>query len=134
VLAMYLPSLFSGVLIGWIGVRQVMFLGVVALAATVGLGMLGHEFMHYWGALVLLGIGWNFLFVGGTTLLVSAYRASERFRVQAINDFSVFGISALASLMGGAVLLQFGWETVLVASTIPLLLIVAALLRIPARG
>jgi MFS family permease len=133
VLAMYLPSLFSGVLIGWIGVRQVMFLGVAALAATVGLGMLGHQFMHYWGALVLLGIGWNFLFVGGTTLLVGAYRASERFRVQALNDFSVFGISALASLMGGAVLLQFGWETVLIASTVPLLLMLAVLVRIPAR-
>lgn len=133
VLAMYLPSLFSGALISWIGVRQVMLLGVVAFAATVGLGMLGHQFMHYWGALVLLGMGWNFLFVGGTTLLVGAYRASERFTVQAVNDFSVFGISALASLMGGAVLLQFGWETVLIASTVPLLVIVAALLRIPAR-
>ncbi len=133
VLAMYIPSLFSGVLIGWIGVRRVMFFGIAALAATVGLGMLGHEFMHYWGALVLLGIGWNFLFVGGTTLLVSAYRPSERFRVQAVNDFSVFGVSALASLLGGAVLLQFGWETVLVASTVPLLLMLAALLRIPAR-
>ncbi len=134
VLAMYIPSLFSGALIGWIGVRRVMFLGLAALAATVGLGMLGHQFMHYWGALVLLGIGWNFLFVGGTTLLVGAYRPSERFRVQAVNDFSVFGISALASLMGGAVLLQFGWESVLVASLVPLLLMVAALLRIPARA
>lgn len=133
VLAMYLPSLFSGVLIGWIGVRRVMFLGIVALAATVGLGMLGHQFMHYWGSLVVLGVGWNFLFVGGTTLLVSAYRPSERFRVQALNDFSVFGISALASLMGGAVLLQFGWETVLIASLVPLALMVAALLRIPGR-
>ena len=133
VLAMYLPSLFSGVLIGWIGVRRVMFAGIVALAATVGLGMLGHEFMHYWGALVLLGVGWNFLFVGGTTLLVGAYRPAERFRVQAVNDFSVFGTSALASLLGGAVLLQFGWETVLIASMVPLLLMVAALVRIPGR-
>ena len=133
VLAMYIPSLFSGVLISWIGVRQVMFMGVVILAATVGLGMLGHEFLHYWGALVLLGVGWNFLYVGGTTLLVSAYRPSERFKVQAVNDFSVFGVSALASLLGGAVLLQFGWETVLVASMVPLLLMVAALARIPSR-
>ncbi len=133
VLAMYLPSLFSGLLIGWIGVRRVMFFGIAALASTVGLGMLGHQFMHYWAALVLLGIGWNFLFVGGTTLLVSAYRPSERFRMQAMNDFSVFGVSALASLLGGAVLLQFGWETVLVASTVPLLLMVAALVRMPPR-
>ena len=133
VLAMYIPSLFSGLLIAWIGVRRVMFFGVAALLATVGLGMLGHQFLHYWSALVLLGIGWNFLFVGGTTLLVGAYRPSERFRVQAVNDFSVFGISALASLMGGAVLLQFGWETVLIASVVPLLVMVVALLRIPGR-
>lgn len=133
VLAMYLPSLFSGLLISWIGVRRVMFFGIAALAGTIGLGMLGHKFMHYWAALVLLGIGWNFLFVGGTTLLVGAYRPSERFRMQAVNDFSVFGISALASLLGGAVLLEFGWETVLVAATLPLLVMVAALVRIPAR-
>lgn len=133
VLAMYLPSLFSGLLISWIGVRRVMFFGIAALAGTIGLGMLGHQFMHYWAALVLLGFGWNFLFVGGTTLLVGAYRPSERFRMQAVNDFSVFGISALASLLGGAVLLEYGWETVLVAATLPLLVMVAALVRIPAR-
>jgi MFS family permease len=131
VIAMYLPSLFSGFLIGWLGARQVMLVGVVALACTIGLGSLGHEFLHYWGALVLLGIGWNFLFVGGTTLLVQSYRPVERYRVQALNDFSVFGASALASLLGGAVLLQFGWETVLMASALPLLLMLGILLRIP---
>jgi len=134
VLAMYLPSLFSGALIGWIGTRQVMFLGLAALLATIGLGMLGHQFMHYWGALVLLGVGWNFLFVGGTTLLVGAYRPSERFRVQAFNDFSVFGVSALASLLGGAVLLELGWETVLIAATVPLVVMLLVLFRIPARS
>jgi MFS family permease len=133
VLAMYLPSLFSGFLIGWFGVRRVMFLGVVALAITIFMGMLGHQFIHYWAALVLLGIGWNFLFVGGTTLLVSAYRPSERFRVQALNDFSVFGVSALASLLGGAVLLQLGWESVLTAASVPLLIMVVVLLRLSDR-
>lgn len=120
VLAMYLPSLFSGLLIGWLGVRRVMALGVAALAITIWLGMLGHQYLHYWGALVLLGIGWNFLFVGGTTMLVNAYRPAERFRVQALNDFSVFGVSALASLLGGAVLLQLGWESVLLIAIAPL--------------
>lgn len=133
VVAMYLPSLFSGLLIGWIGVRQVMLLGVVALGATVAMGLAGHEYLHYWGALVLLGVGWNFLFVGGTTLLVGAYRSEERFRVQGINDFSVFGISALASLLGGAVLLQLGWETVLFTALVPLGVMVLVLMRIPSR-
>jgi MFS family permease len=131
VLAMYVPSLFSGFLIGWLGVRSVMSLGIVAFSATLLLGLQGHAYLHYWGALVLLGIGWNFLFVGGTTLLVSSYRPAERFHVQAVNDFSVFGTSALASLMGGAVLLAFGWENVLLVAAVPLMLIVWALLRLP---
>jgi MFS family permease len=131
VIAMYLPSLFSALLIGWLGVRLVMFLGVLALMTAVMVGLRGHEFLHYAGSLVLIGIGWNFLFVGGTTMLVSAYRTSERFRVQALNDFSVFGVAALSSLLGGAILLQFGWQTVLLASLAPLLLIVIALIRIP---
>ncbi len=133
VLAMYIPSLFSGVLIGWLGIRNVMSLGVVAFAATLLLGLQGHAYLHYWGALVLLGIGWNFLFVGGTTLLVANYRPSERFQVQAVNDFSVFGTSALASLMGGAVLLQFGWENVLIVAALPLVLVIGALFRVPQR-
>lgn len=133
VLAMYIPSLFSGVLIGWLGVRNVMSLGVVAFAATLLLGLQGHAYLHYWGALVLLGVGWNFLFVGGTTLLVANYRPAERFQVQAVNDFSVFGTSALASLMGGAVLLQFGWDNVLLVAAIPLVLVIAALFRIPQK-
>ncbi|MGD8830655.1 MAG: MFS transporter [Pseudomonadales bacterium] len=134
VLAMYIPSLFSGMLIGWVGVRTVMVLGIVAFVATVVLGLQGHAYLDYWGALVLLGIGWNFLFVGGTTLLVANYRPSERFQTQAVNDFSVFGTSALASLMGGAVLLEFGWENVLLVATVPLVLVVAALLRLGGRA
>ena len=79
---------------------------------------------------MLLGVGWNFLFVGGTTMLVTAYQPSERFRVQAFNDFSVFGVSAVASLMGGAVLLQLGWDTVLLTAALPLLLMLAVLWRL----
>ena len=130
VLAMYLPSLFSGVLISWFGSLRIMFIGIGMFAATIGLGMLGHEYLHYWGSLVLLGVGWNFLFVGGTTMLVTAYQPSERFRVQAFNDFSVFGVSAVASLMGGAVLLQLGWDTVLLTAALPLLLMLAVLWRL----
>lgn len=134
VMAMYLPSLFSGVLIDRLGVHRVLLLGAAGLASTLALGLLGHAFMHYWLALVLLGIGWNFLFVGGTTLLVRSYRDSERFRVQAFNDFSVFGTSALASLLGGAVLLQFGWETVLFSAAVPVALVLVVLWRSRTRA
>lgn len=81
--------------------------------------------MHFWGALVLLGVGWNFMFVGGTALLTSTYRPSERFKVQAVNDFSVFGIQAFASLSAGTVIHLANWN-VLVLSTLPFLLLVLA--------
>ena len=116
VVAMYAPSLASAVLIGRFGARRMMAAGVFVMLLTIALGLLGREVMHYWWALVLLGIGWNFLFVGGTTLLVGTYRSSERFRAQAVNDFSVFGTSAMASLAAGSVMLAFGWVALLVSA------------------
>ncbi len=120
VLAMYVPSFFSGVLIARLGVIRILVCGVIALLATILFGLQGHEVIHYWWALVLLGIGWNFLFVGGTALLVDCYRPSERFKAQAVNEFSVFGISAAASLLAGSLIHNWGWDTVL-WSTAPLL-------------
>jgi MFS family permease len=121
VLAMYVPSLFSGILIARLGVVRILLLGVVALLATVVSGLQGHEVAHYWWALVLLGIGWNFLFVGGTALLVASYRPNERFKAQAVNEFSVFGVSAAASLLAGTLIHDWGWNAVL-WSTAPFLL------------
>lgn len=121
VVAMYLPSLVAAALITRLGPQRLMAAGALTMLCTVILGLQGHEVMHYWFALVLLGVGWNFLFVGGTTLLVSTYRPSERFRAQAVNDFSVFGTSALASLLAGSLLLQLGWALVLLLALPPLL-------------
>ncbi len=123
VLAMYLPSLVSGVLISRLGERRLMLAGVAIYLITLSVGLLGHELMHYTGALILLGIGWNFLFVGGTTLLVKTYHPSERFRAQGLNDAAVFGTSAMASLMAGAVLSQIGWQAVLWSTLFPVLLL-----------
>jgi MFS family permease len=83
--------------------------------------------MHYTASMVLLGVGWNFMFVGGTTLLVKTYRASERFKAQGLNEFAVFGTSALGSLFAGSLLSLFGWTTVIL-STIPALILVGILL------
>ena len=116
VVAMYLPSLASAFLVSKLGARRLMACGVVAMLATVAIGVAGREIMHYWWALVILGIGWNFLFVGGTTALVATYRPVERFRAQAVNDFSIFGASALASLSAGVLLHGFGWSVVLLAA------------------
>jgi MFS family permease len=121
VLAMYVPSFFSGILIARLGVVRILLLGVFTLLATVVFGLQGHAVVHYWWALVLLGIGWNFLFVGGTSLLVDSYRPDERFKAQAVNEFSVFGVSAAASLLAGTLINNWGWNTVL-WSTAPFLI------------
>jgi MFS family permease len=130
VLAMYVPSLFAGFLIERVGVTRLMLVGTVGLLATSIIGLQGHALMHYWWALVLLGIGWNFLYVGGTTLLTYSYSMSERFRAQAVNEFLVFGMSASASLLAGTVMFYFGWTTLMLAPLPALLAIAAALILV----
>ena len=114
-------------LISNIGLPRMMALGTVILAVTLAIGLAGQHLMHYWFSMVLLGIGWNFLFVSGTTQLVQSYRASERFRAQALNDFSVFSASAAASLLAGVILYNLGWQTLLISTAPALLLMLAAL-------
>ena len=133
VVAMYLPSLASAPLIQRFGAYKLMTAGAVTLGATVAVGLAGHELMHYWWALVLLGVGWNFLFVGGTTAVVAAYRPAEKFRAQALNDFSIFGVSAVASLMAGALLHGFGWSAVLLSTLPALAIMLAAIVYVSAR-
>lgn len=127
VLAMYVPSLFSGVLIGRFGARPILATGTLVMAGTIVAGLQGHAVMHYWWSLVLLGVGWNFLFVGGTALLVESYRPSERFKAQAVNEFSVFGASAAASLLAGTLIHAYGWDAILEASAPVLVIMLAAL-------
>ena len=112
-LGMYVPSLFSGWLIGALGVRRMMLIGLASMAACVAISVdVGQHFVHYASALVLLGIGWNFLFVAGTTLLTTSYAPSERFRAQGLNDFVVFGAQATASLLAGPAITRLGWQAV----------------------
>jgi MFS family permease len=110
ILGMYVPSFFTGHLIRRFGVLRIMALGavVIMLAATVNL--VGVSFWNFWSALTLLGIGWNFLFIGGTTLLTETYRASERAKTQAANDFLVFGMTATTALSSGLVYQTGGWD------------------------
>ena len=127
VLAMYLPSLVSGYLIEKLGVVRMMFVGAVTLFATSIVGLQGHTVMHYWWALVLLGVGWNFLYVGATTMLTYTYSTAERFRAQGVNEFLVFGSSATASLLAGTVMHYFGWFKLMLIP-VPILFIVCVVL------
>jgi MFS family permease len=111
IIAMFLPSLITGHLIERFGVKRILLSGALLLLAATISGAISQEVFHYWWALVLLGVGWNFLFVGGTTLLTYTYRPDERFKAQAVNDFTVFGIQAIASLTAGTMLFASGWLT-----------------------
>ncbi len=131
VLAMYIPSLFTGALIGRFGAVRVMLAGTAIFCVMVVVGFLGREVLHYGVSMVALGVGWNFLFIGGTALLADAHRPSERFRAQAVNDFSVFGLSAIGSLSAGVVIQLFGWHAVLWASIPPVLVTMVVLVYRP---
>lgn len=120
VMAMYLPSLVTPMIIKRIGVYKLITLGCVVFLACIAVALLGHSVHHYWWALVALGIGWNFLFIGGTSLLPQTYKPSERFKVQAVNDFSITAFQASGSLGAGIVLFTQGWTWMLFASLFPI--------------
>ncbi|MDP3409241.1 MFS transporter [Bosea sp. (in: a-proteobacteria)] len=112
VLAMFGPSFFTGRLIARFGKAQVTMAGLVLTAMAAIIGLHGLTVAHFWTALVLLGIGWNFGFIGATALVTDCYRPEERVKVQAANDFLVFGSVAIASFSSGGLLHAGGWESV----------------------
>lgn len=111
VLGMFLPSFFTGSLIARFGVLRVMLAGVLLLSSHVLITLTGHGFTSFAGALVFLGVGWNFLYVGGTALLTTTYTSAERGRAQAFNDMMIFVTGLAASLGAGLMLRGLGWQT-----------------------
>ncbi|MDH5778342.1 MAG: MFS transporter, partial [Gammaproteobacteria bacterium] len=109
VLGMFAPSFFTGHLIKRFGLMKILFTGALAGVACVIINHLGTSVEHFWLALFLLGISWNFLFIGATTMLTETYQPEERFKVQATNDFIVFSTVAIASLSAGALQHHYGW-------------------------
>ena len=128
-LAMYLPSLFSGWLIVRLGITRSLLLGMLLEAGTVVITLNGQAAEHYMAALILLGAGWNFLFVAGTTLLARACKGSYKYRVQGVNEIVMFGTMAAGSLVAGPLLSGLGWPGTNLAAGVLLLLIGIALLR-----
>ena len=120
VIAMFLPSLFTAYIVKYLGLTRMMLLGVIFFFASVFIAYSSHALSSYWWSLVFLGLGWNFLFIGGTNLLPRSYSENEKFKVQSINDFLVFGLQAFAALSAGWFVFNFSWEVVLL-SVIPLL-------------
>lgn len=122
IMAMFLPSLFSGILVDRFGPIRMIQLGAVVLCLCLMVALSDQQLMHYWWSLVLLGVGWNFMYLGGTTLLTKTYEAGEQFKVQACNDFIVFGMQAIAALSSGYLLLNLGWDWLIYLS-LPMLMV-----------
>jgi MFS family permease len=131
VVAMFAPSLVTGALIKRHGAPRVMQIGFLLLLGHVAITVLGVAFLHFLSALILLGVGWNFSFIAGTALLTRCYRPAEQTRVQAVNEFTVFGLVAIASLAAGWLYDRFGW-TALNLAALPLL--IAALVATSTLG
>ena len=122
VIAMFLPSLFTPFIVKLLGLSKMMIAGVLLYFVCIAIAYTGHALDNYWMALILLGLGWNFLFIGGTSLLPSTYHEHEKFKVQSLNDFLIFSLQAIASLSAGWFVFNFGWEVVLL-SVLPLLIL-----------
>ena len=110
---MYLPSLIFAWLFGKFGLKGLIWVGVAIYLTCLGVALIDTGFIHYWLSMVLLGIGWNFLFLSGTNLLPYGYRPEERFRVQSVNDFLVFSVQAIAALGSGWFLYHWQWQGLL---------------------
>jgi MFS family permease len=111
-LAMFAPSFFTGHVMARFGTERVVATGLLLLFGAAGAGLAGIDFANFAVGLVLLGLGWNFTFIGATAMVTECYRREERNKVQAVNDFAIFAMVATSSLTSGALLAGFGWSAV----------------------
>src|SRR3546814_18804531 len=119
---MYAPLFFTGRLIGRFGAPRVVAAGLALTAASAAIGLTGIDVAHFWLTLILLGLGWNFGFVGASALVLECHRPEEKTRVQSLNDFIVFGTMAVESFETGGLLAAYDWDTVRWVSFAPLVL------------
>jgi MFS family permease len=130
VIAMYAPSFVTGRLITRFGAGRIAVAGLllIGLSAAVGLG--GLDVPHFWLTLILLGLGWNFGFLGASALVLECHRPEEKTQVQSLNDFIVFGLMAIGSFSSGGLLSAFGWDMVLWVSFGPLVIAIVAIMGV----
>lgn len=128
VIAMYAPSFFTGKLITRYGAMRLTLLGLALTGLAAIWGLLGTSVSHFWGALIVLGLGWNFGFLGASALVLACHRPEETMQVQTLNDFIIFALMAIGSLLSGSLLAAYGWNTVLWVSFAPLAFAFGAML------
>ncbi|MCZ4373337.1 MFS transporter [Vibrio diazotrophicus] len=127
VIAMYAPSFFTGKLIARFGAVRISAIGIVLTGISAAVGLLGVDVNYFWWLLILLGIGWNFGFLGASALVLECHKPEEKNRVQSLNDFIIFGLMAIGSFSSGGLLSAYGWQMVLWVSFVPLILAALAL-------
>src|SRR6202158_4953834 len=127
IVAMYGPSFFTGSLIARFGAPKIVATGLLLEAAAATIGLSGITALHFWATLIVLGVGWNFGFVGASALVLATHRPQERNKVQAFNDFLVFGTMAVGSFSSGQLLASYGWSAVNLVVYPPVLLGLAVL-------
>jgi len=127
VLAMYAPSFITGSLVARFGVERITGVGLALIAAAAAVNIAGLTVAHFWSALMLLGCGWNLSFIGATTMVTQCHRPHERNKVQAFNDFLIFGSMALGSFSSGQLLEKIGW-TAINEVVFPTIFVVVAML------
>ena len=119
IVGMFLPSFFTGNIIKRFGVINVIACGAALQAGAIITALSGVEFANFWGGLIMLGLGWNFMFIGGTTLLTESYAPEERAKTQAAHDFMVFALVAITAFASGALHENFGWQAVNLIAAVP---------------
>ncbi len=129
VLSMFLPSLITGNLIKRLGHSKIMYIGVIFFILTIVLSRFEQNFLNYLFALIFLGIGWNFLFISGTSLLVTTYKENEKFKAQGFNDLVIFSATALSSLSAGLLISATSWKTVNLLCIPFLILVILSILK-----
>jgi MFS family permease len=127
IVAMYGPSFFTGSLIARFGAPKIVAVGLALEAAGAAIGLSGITAMHFWATLIVIGIGWNLSFIGASALVLETHRPQERNKVQAFNDFLVFGMMAAGSFVSGQLLANYGWSAVNLVVFPPVLLGLAVL-------
>jgi MFS family permease len=125
VIGMFAPSFVTGALIKRVGVLNVLLAGAALMFVCVGVAMSGMSLMHFWWALTLLGVGWNFLYIGGTTLLTESHSPAEKAKIQGVNDSLVFAVMVISSLTSGVVVTGSGGWTMLSELSVPFIAVTA---------
>ena len=128
IVGMFAPSFFTGSLIKKFGAVAIIITGIFINLSCIIINLAGNDILNFWMALILLGIGWNFMFVSGTTMVTETYQPSEKAIVQGVNDFFVFGSAAFASLLAGVLQTSIGWEAINFCAIILLSIAIVALI------